>query len=440
MIKMKERISYGEQEVSVMKILKYGLFLFALFFFLPAVTQAASLQDKIERALPGETIKIPKGVYEENLVLTKPITLKGQGEVTIRSNNEEPAITIKGKNVSLKNMKVEYAGEGKEGTAIYITGSKHQLSDIKIDTTRFGIKLDHASDVKIQDGRILGQWKGTGVDLWKSSRNTIQNMEIGNMEDGIYLEQSHKNTLMKNNIQLSRYGMHLMYSDDNVLKNNISYYNMTGTMLMEVDRVQIVGNDLSYNSSNVNSQGLLIYYMKDSLIANNTLTANRLGIYIETSEDNRMEYNQVKDNFIGVQFKKASDNQLTSNTFVGNVNEAQAIESSNNRIDHNYWDASAKLDMKGNGESIIPFTADPYFLTLTEDVPEFQLFFQAPGVTLLQKMLKSPANQVLTDKTPLMEPTVEVEKTQSSTMALWFMSSIMILLSISLFIYGRKRT
>ncbi len=422
-----------------MKMWKYALFLFVLFFILPAVTQAASLQDKIERALPGETIEIPKGVYEENLVLTKPITLKGQGEVTIRSDKEKPAITIKGKNVSLKNVKVEYEGEDKEATAIYITGTGHQLSDLEIETTRFGIKLDHASDIKIQDGQIMGQWKGTGVDLWKSSHNTIRKMNIGNMEDGIYLEQSHKNTLAQNNIQLSRYGMHLMYSDDNVLKDNISYYNMTGTMLMEVDRVQVVGNDLSYNSSNVNSQGLLIYYMKDSLIANNTLTANRLGIYIETSENNQIEYNQVKDNFIGVQFKKANDNQLTKNTFVGNVNEAQAIESSNNRIDQNYWDASAKLDMKGNGKSIIPFTADPYFLTLTADVPEFQLFFQAPGVTLLQRMLKSPADQVLSDETPLMEPTVEVKKEQSSYSALWLMSVLMIAVSISLYIVGRKR-
>ena len=67
------------------------------------------------------------------------------------------------------------------------------------------------------------------------------------------------------------------------------------------------------------------------------------------------------------------------------------------------------------------------------------MFFQAPGVTLLQKMLKSPENQVLTDETPLMEPTVEVEKEQSSSTALWSMSVIMMVVSVSLFIFGRKR-
>ena len=422
-----------------MKVVKNALFFFVLFFILPDVTHAASLQDKIERALPGETIVIPKGEYKESLVLTKPITLKGQGEVTIRSV-EKPAITIKGKNVSLKNIKVVYEGKNKEATAVYISGSGHKISDFKIETNRYGMKLDHANKVRIQDGLILGQWKGNGIDLWKSSHISIQKMKIGDMQDGIYLEQSHKNTLFKNNIQLSRYGIHLMYSDDNMLKDNISYYNMSGIMMMEVDRVKVVGNDLSYNSSNVNSQGLLIYYAKDSLITRNTLSANRLGIYMETSENNEIEYNKVKDNFIGIQFKKANDNQVTRNTFVGNVNEAQAIESSNNTFHHNYWDASAKLDMKGKGISIIPFTADPYFLTLTADFPEFQLFFQAPGVTVLQKMLKSPANQVLKDATPLMEPTVDVEKEQSSNRALWSMSTVMIVISVSIFIFGRKRT
>ncbi len=271
-----------------MKILKFALLFFTLCCILPVATQAASVQDTIERALPGETIEIPEGVYEENLVLNKPITLKGQGEVIIRSDEEKPAITIIGKNVSLQNMKVEYAGEDEEATAIYISGSKHQLSDIEIDTTRYGIRLEKASDVTIQDGLILGKWKGNGVDLWESNQNTIQNMKIGNVADGIYLEQSHQNTLSQNHIEISRYGMHLMYADDNVLKDNISRYNMAGMFLMEVDRVQVIGNDLSYNSSNVNSQGLLIYYTKDSLIAENTLTANRLGIYMETSGNNRM--------------------------------------------------------------------------------------------------------------------------------------------------------
>lgn len=436
---MKEEV-FMRARVPSVKILKHTLFFFVLSLCFPLVTHAASLQDQVDKALPGETIKITKGVYNENLVLTKPITLKGQGKVIIRSSSEKPVITIKGKGVTLQHIQVEYKGKGKKANAIHISGSNHELSDFQLKTNRYGIKLDRVNHVKIQKGLILGEWQGNGIDLWESSHNIVQNMKIGYMQDGIYLEQSDHNLMRKNNIQQSRYGIHLMFSDDTLLKDNIAQYNMAGIMLMEVNRIQIIGNNLSYNSSNVNSQGLLIYYAKDSLISQNTLRANRLGIYMETSENNQMKYNKVMDNFIGVQFKKAKNNQLTRNTFVGNVNEAQAIESSNNLIDHNYWDSAAKLDMKGKGESIVPFTADPYFLTLTADVPEFQLFFQAPGVILLQKMLKSPPDKVLTDAAPLMKMTVDVEKEQSSKIALWAMSMIMLTASTILFIYGRKRT
>ncbi|USK69839.1 right-handed parallel beta-helix repeat-containing protein [Peribacillus asahii] len=422
-----------------MRQLKYMLLTLVLVLLLPWETDAATLQSKIERAVPGETIEISEGIYEENLIITKPITLKGQGEVLIRSCEEQPAITIKGEHVSLEQIQVEYCGEGKEATAISISGSKHQLTDFEIETKRYGIRLDKAREVNIQDGFIIGQRKGNGIDLWESSHNTIQNMKIAKVQDGIYLEQSHQNTLRQNHIQGSRYGMHLMFADDNVLEKNIAQYNMTGTMLMRVNRVQVVGNDFSYNRDNVNAQGLLIYFVENSRITENSLTGNRVGIYMETSEENVMANNKVMDNFIGVQFTKANNNQLTQNTFVGNVNEAQAIESSNNEIHHNYWDASAKLDLKGKGESIFPFVADPYFLTLTADVPEFQLFFQSPGVLLLQKMLKSPADQVLTDEAPLMETTMEVERTETSASALWMMSVGMMIVSTSLFIVGRKR-
>ena len=85
------------------------------------------------------------------------------------------------------------------------------------------------------------------------------------------------------------------------------------------------------------------------------------------------------------------------------------------------------------------FTADPYFLTLTTDVPEFQLFFQAPGLILLQNMLKSPPEKLLTDSTPLMDMTMIVERETSSSFSLWYDVHVMILASFSLFILGRKR-
>ena len=157
----------------------------------------------------------------------------------------------------------------------------------------------------------------------------------------------------------------------------------------------------------MNAQGLLLYLTSETEVTGNEFISNRVGIYIEEAENNTIDSNKIMDNFMGVQFQKATGNRIVSNTFVGNVNDAQAIASSNNEVDGNYWDAASKVDVDGNGESEIIFTADPYFLTLTTDVPEYQLFFQAPGLILLQNMLKSPPEQLLTDSAPLMDMTMD---------------------------------
>jgi len=423
-----------------MKKMKYILFLLVLIFCMPVASEASTtLQSKIDQSPKGATLEIEEGEYEETLVISKPIILEGKGEVLLRSCDADPVVTISGVAVTLKNINVEHCGDDKENTAIYVTGSKHILEEVNIETKRFGIRLNQANDVTIRDSEIIGRKRGNGIDLWKSNRNQFENLIINNVSDGIYLEQSNENTLHRNNIQNSRYGMHLMFSDDNVLTKNVSKSNITGAMLMESKRTSVNSNAFYSNSNSVNAQGLLIYKASETEVTKNEFLSNRVGVYIEEAENNRIDFNKIMDNFIGVQFQKATGNKIVSNTFVGNVNDAQAIVSSNNEIDGNYWDVASKVDIDGNGESEIIFTADPYFLTLTADVPEYQLFFQAPGLILLQNLLKSPPEQLLTDSAPLMDMTMVVEKETFSMFGLWMMSVVMILASFSLFILGRKR-
>lgn len=432
---------HESEDSNEMKRMIFTMFLLVLGFCLPDGAEAAStLQSKIDAASKGTTIEIREGEYNETVNISKPITLIGKGKVLLRSCEEEPVIAISGEGVILKNIKVEYCGDRKEDMAVFVTGSNHILEGIDIETRGAGIKLDRAADVKIEDSKIVGEKQGNGIDLWKSFRNTITNIKISNVADGIYLEQSEENILFQNTIQNSRYGMHLMFSDDNLLNENVSKANSTGAMLMESNRTVVSNNKLSFNNNSVHAQGLLLYMVSDTKVTGNTIISNRVGIYIEEAERNQIDNNTIMDNFVGIQFEDANGNTAERNIFVGNVNNAQAIESANNQINGNYWDAASKVDVTGNGVSKIPFIADPYFLTMTTNVPEYQLFFQSPGLILLQKMLKSPADQLLIDSTPLMDMTSEMENEISASYRLWSMSIAMIIVSFSLFIYGRKRS
>ena len=97
-----------------MKILKYIMIFLLLLFYMPTISEAdTTLQSKIDDAPKGDTIEIEEGEYEETIIVAKPITLVGKGEVLLRSCEEKPVITISGESVTLKNIKVEHCGDRK---------------------------------------------------------------------------------------------------------------------------------------------------------------------------------------------------------------------------------------------------------------------------------------------------------------------------------------
>lgn len=413
----------------------------AAWLILPSLASASgSLQSEIDRAKVGAVIQVAPGTYEEQLEIARPVKLIGTGKTVIRSCEPGSVMTLKGRGAVLENIQVESCGEEKDDAAITVSGTGHQLKDLKVETRRFGIKLDHARGAVVKDSRINGERKGNAVHLWKSSGNRIEGLEIERVADGIYTEDSHRNTIRKNKVRYSRYGLHLMFSNDNIVEENRSEENTTGLMLMQSKRTLIRNNQFLANRDNVNAQGLLIYIAPGTLVTGNEIVSNRVGIYLENAKESIIRKNKLLDNFIGIQFKKSAGNEVTHNTFVGNVNDAQAVSSKSNQVQENYWDAASKVDTDGDGKSNIPYEADPYFQTLTSDVPEYQLFFQSPGLILLKNMLKSPPGQLLADETPLMQTTRPVEKIQSSGIVLWGISLTMMLASAAIYLTGRKRT
>ena len=231
-----------------------------------------------------------------------------------------------------------------------------------------------------------------------------------------------------------------MYSDKTVVENNISKENTTGAMIMGTKETSVVGNHFIDNKSNVHAQGLLLYDATKTKVLQNEIANNRVGVYVEKANHNTIMGNSISNNFIGLQFKDASANEFTQNVMMGNVNESQATQSRENNIYKNYWDASLKVDTDGSGTSNIPYKADAYFLLLTQDIPEYQLFFQSPGMRILQSFIKIPDQSLLLDKEPSMSPKIVSQKGKG----MGFQSNIlvvsvsMLLMGSILFFLGRK--
>lgn len=423
-----------------MKAIKPTLILVIVLFFFPfpSTAWAQLLQSRIDEVPENSVIHVD-GIYNESIIIAKPISLEGTEDTKIVSCTDTPSLLIQGKGVTVKNITVEKCDGGKDVPAIYVTGNEHTLNSIHVRAMQTGIQLDKASHITIINSLVDGYGQKNGIDLWESTDNLISNTDITHARDGIYLENSNHNVIEGNSIEQSRYGMHLMFSDDVVLNENHSEHNVTGAMVMEANRTTISNNTFSYNSNNVNAQGLLLYDANRTNIFQNTISYNRVGIYVEKSEQNKLYTNRVQGNFIGIQLKNTNNQAVQQNDFIGNVVEAQAVNSSNNQFATNFWDSSVTLDTTGKGISSIPYRMDPFFLTLTSNIPEYQVFFQAPGMFLLQKLLQSPDSAVLTDWNPVVSRSLKQENRSQPVTYLVIMSVVMVALSILLFLIGRKR-
>ncbi len=432
--------SFERRELYMKKICS-PLLLF-LFFCFPGVSIHAesTLQSKIDAASPYETITLENRAYNETIKISKPLTIQGDKNTKIISCGKDPVITINKENIILKDLKIEQCNDNTDQPAIFVEGDKHYISGLEVHTSYIGIKLENARDIKIENSMIVGQRRANGIDLWQSNRNLIENIKIQNARDGIYLEQSDNNTIKENTIWQSRYGIHLMYSDRTVVEKNISKENTTGAMIMGTKETSVVGNRFIYNKSNVHAQGLLLYDATKTKVLQNEIANNRVGVYVEKADHNTIMDNSISNNFIGLQFKDASANEFTQNVMMGNVNESQATQSRENNIYNNYWDASLKVDADGSGTSNIPYKADAYFLLLTQDIPEYQLFFQSPGMRILQSFIKIPDQSLLLDKEPSMRPKGVPQKGEGMAFHsnILIVSVSMLLMGSILFILGRK--
>jgi nitrous oxidase accessory protein len=374
--------------------------------------QAMDLQTLLDQAEPGETVLLRAGIYEGPIVIDKPLTLRpeGDGKVVLLNRSREPALSIRAERTTIAGLDIRDETL-KDAPTVLVTGDRVVLEDLRIRTGADGIAIEEADDGTVT--RTVIEWaaadvrmadRGNGIDLFHAHRWRVQDNTIRDVHDGIYIERSDDTRVTANRIEQSRYGIHLMYTNGTVVERNIGTSNVTGAMIMMVRQGSVTGNTFAKQSDNVYSQGILLYDVQESIVADNTVEGNRVGMYIEQSSGNRLKNNRIHYNFVGIQLLESSGNTFTANEFVGNAADAQASGSCDNVLSGNYWDGFRGIDADGDGRSDMPHAINPFFQTMTQKRPAFQLFFQSPGMVFLEGLHRFDRHRWTTDAAPLMAP------------------------------------
>ena len=181
-------------------------------------TDYLTIQDAIDNAVEGDTIYVKKGVYVENPVVNKTVSLVGEDrdatviDVTAGLKVESNRVTITGFTIY----------DGWRG--ISLSGNQCKISGNKITNATNGIVL-FGCENSITGNIFLSIGLSSAIQLNFANRNLVNKNYIDSCIEGIQIWQSSNNNTITENtiIGCQDHAIRFQYSNDNkVIGNNIT--------------------------------------------------------------------------------------------------------------------------------------------------------------------------------------------------------------------------
>jgi parallel beta-helix repeat protein len=241
----------------------------------PPSCQFSKIQEAIDGVPEGTTIEIKAGIYEENLLIRKSVTLEAiQGEQVILKSAQEnsPAMLL----VSSRPIDVRVTGltilpaRSLQGNGIELMGAvKAVLERNIIQYHRWGILVlgkpewllseelpVYIRENTMQNNRtpvVIGQSSGVTI-----SKNTIRDNKFQSQQDtgGILISDSRKVVVSDNLIQGSDwYGLYIYRSRWIQVNGNSIENNPYGILVVGSQQVDILANEIQRNGWGVEVHG-----------------------------------------------------------------------------------------------------------------------------------------------------------------------------------------
>ena len=183
-----------------------------------------TIQEAINNAGSGETIRVKAGTYHENVLVNKSISLIGEDRYNAVIDGSElgTVIEITVSNVSIGNLTVRNAGSSIEDSGIELSGVENCNinGNILIENCNNGIMV-YQSIGNAVIGNTVAETGQSGIILYGSNNNTVSENNVQNASRyGIALQDSYYCHVTENNVTSSYEGIVLLSSNRNSVSRN----------------------------------------------------------------------------------------------------------------------------------------------------------------------------------------------------------------------------
>ncbi|MDR6434775.1 nitrous oxide reductase family maturation protein NosD [Brucella pseudogrignonensis] len=419
------------------------------------VAAGESVQAAINKAEPGDVVRLGKGTHKGAVVIDQHIELIGEPGAVIDGQGTGNAILVNAPDVVVRGIEVRGSGrnmsELNSGIFVARTATGARVENNRLIDNLYGIYLHGAANSIAQDNEVIGQrgvrmsQTGSGISIWNAPGAKIIGNTIRYGRDGIYTNASKNNVFQNNLMEDVRFAVHYMYTDRSEVIGNISRNNSVGFAIMYTNRLKVMNNI----SDGDRDHGLLLNYANSSAVSGNQVIGRmqaidrwldagvqkaehglpnedqqvaragetmRLGpekcVFIYNANKNKFTDNSFENCSIGIHFTAGSEgNTMTGNAFINNRNQVKYVGTRNLDWSHegrgNYWSDNPAFDLNGDGIADNPYRPNDLIDQVLWTSPQAKILINSPAVqTIRWAQTQFPALLPggVVDNHPLMKP------------------------------------
>jgi parallel beta-helix repeat protein len=291
-----------------------------------------TITEAIEQAKPGDRIIVRPGLYQEGLVIDKPLEIVGDGELG------DVVVQATGKNVILfkttmgrvTNLTLQQMGDG-QWYAVDIAQGRLELEGCDITSQSLAcVAIHNGADPRLRRNRIH-DGKQSGVVVHENGQGTLEDNDIfGNASGGVVIKTGGNPTLRRNRIHDSKQGGVFVYENgQGTLEDNDIFGNALSGIEIKTGSNPTVRHNRIHDGK---GGGVMVHGNSQGILEDNDIFSNaNAGVEIKIGGNPTVRRNRIHDGAqSGVFVYENGQGILEDNDIFGNATFGVLIKEGGN--------------------------------------------------------------------------------------------------------------